>query len=44
MNLISIWSQNCVITSKITRDANPDANPAVAAINNSTNATFKIKD
>ena len=38
------WSGNCVITSKATRDADPDANPPVAAINNPTNATFKIKD
>ena len=38
------WSRNCVITSKATRDADPDANPPVAAINNPTNATFKIKD
>ena len=38
------WSENCVITSKATRDADPDADPAVAGINNPTNATFKIKD
>ena len=38
------WSENCVLTSKATRDADPDANPPVAAINNPTNATFKIKD
>ena len=43
-NLILTWSKNCVITSKATRDADPDANHAVAAANNPTNATFKIKD
>ena len=44
LNLILTWSENCVITSKATRDANPNANPAVVAINHSTNATFKITD
>ena len=44
INLILTWSENCVITSKATRDADPDADPAVAAVNNPTNATFKIKD
>ena len=34
------WSENCVMTSKAARDADPP----VAAINNPTNATFKIKD
>ena len=38
------WSGNCVITSKATREADPDADPAVAGINNPTNATFKITD
>ena len=38
------WSVNCVLTSKATRDADPDANPAVAGINNPTSATFKITD
>ena len=38
------WSKNCVITSKATREADPDADPAIAGINNPTNATFKIKD
>ena len=38
------WSENCVITSKATRDADPDADSPVAAINNPTNATFKIKN
>ena len=40
LNLTLTWSENCVITSKATKDANP----AVAAINHSTNATFKITD
>ena len=38
------WSVNCALTSKATRDADPDANPAVAGINNPTSATFKITD
>ena len=38
------WSENCVITNKATKNADPDANPPVAGINNPTNATFKIKD
>ena len=38
------WPENCVITSKATREADPDADPAVAAINNLTNAVFKITD
>ena len=44
INLILTWSENCVITSKATRDADPGADPAVTAVNNSTNATFKLKD
>ena len=40
-NLILTWSENWVITTKATRDADPDADPAEAAVNNSTNATFK---
>ena len=44
VNLILTWSENCLITSKARRDADPDADPAVAAINNLTNGTFKIKD
>ena len=42
MNLT--WSENCAITSKATREADLDANPAVDEINNPTNATFKTKD
>ena len=44
VNLILTCSGNCVITSKATRDADPDAHPAVAAVNNPTNATFEITD
>ena len=44
INLILTWSKNCVLTSKAARDADPNVDPAVAAINNPTNATFKITD
>ena len=44
MNLILTWSENCVLTSKATRDADPDVNPAVAPIDNPTNAAFKITE
>ena len=46
INLILTWSENCVLTSKATSDAVPaqGGNPAVAAIDNPTNATFKITD
>ena len=43
-NLILTWSENCVLTSKATRDANPNVNPAIAAVNNPINAIFKITD
>ena len=45
INLILTWSENCVLASK-TKDAVPaqGENPAVAAIDNPTNATFKITD
>ena len=35
-------SEICVITSKATREADPDSKPALVVINNPTNATFKI--
>ena len=40
------WSANFVLTSKVTRDAVPaqGGTPAVARVNNPTNATFKIED
>ena len=44
VNLFLTWSEKCVTTSKVTRDADPDVNPAVIAVNNPTNATFKITD
>ena len=46
INLILTWSENCVLTSKATRDAVPaqGGNPAAAAVDNPTNATFKITD
>ena len=37
-------TKNCVLTSKATKDDNPDADPAVDEINNPTNATFEITD
>ena len=36
--------KNCELRSKVTRDADPNADPAVAAVNNPTNSTFKITD
>ena len=44
INLILKWYENYVLTSKATRDADPDTDPAVAAINNPINATFKTAD
>ena len=41
-NFILTWCGNYVLTSKAKRDPDPDANPAVAAIDNPTNGTFKI--
>ena len=38
-NPILAWSEDCVISSKATRDPNPDAD---TAINNPPNATFEI--
>ena len=38
------WFENCVIKSSATRDTDPNANYAVAGINNPTDATFKITD
>ena len=40
VSLTLTWSENCVITSKATREADP----AVVGINNPTNAVFKITD
>ena len=44
VSLTLTWSENCVLTSKATRDADPDADTAIAGINNPTNAVFKITD
>ena len=46
VSLTITWSENCVITTKATRDAVPtqEGNPAVPAVNNPTSATFKIID
>ena len=44
LNLILTLSENCVLTSKATRDANPDVNPAIAAVNYPTKAIFQITD
>ena len=44
INLILTWSENCVLISKATRDANPDANTALAAFGNPKNTAFKITD
>ena len=44
VSLTLTWSENCVITSKAAREADPDADPAVSGINNPTNAILKIKD
>ena len=43
VSLTLTWSENCVITSKATREGHPDADAAVTGINNPTNAAFKIK-
>ena len=40
VNLILTSSENCVLTSKTTKDADP----AVAAIDNSASAIFQITD
>ena len=47
--LILKWSQNCVLTGKATREAiaecdDPDAEPAVNAINRPTNLKFNVTD
>ena len=37
-------SKNCVLTSKATGQADPNADPAIIGINNPTNAEFSITD
>ena len=44
VSLTLTWSESCVLISKATRKASPDADPAVAGINNPTNGVFKITD
>ena len=46
ISLILTWSENCVLTSKATKDAVPaqGGNPEVSRINNPTNTIFKITD
>ena len=43
INLILTWSENYILTSKATRDANPDADPEVAGINNCNISNDKHK-
>ena len=42
VSLALTWSENYVLTIKATREADPDADPAVAGINNQTNAVFQL--
>ena len=44
INPILTWSENCALTSKATRDADPDTDPAIAAMKAPTNALFQITD
>ena len=44
VSLTLTWCENSVLTSRRYREANPDANPAVAGINDSTGAKFKIRN
>ena len=44
INIILTWTENCVITSIATIDADPDADLVVVAVSNLTNATFKITE
>ena len=44
ISLVLTWSKNCVLTRKAIRDGDPDADPAVATIDNPTNAIFKVTD
>ena len=44
VSLTLTWSENCVLTDITTRDANPNADPAKAAINVPTGASFRITD
>ena len=44
MSLVLSWSENCVMTSKATIKADPDAARLVAGINNPTNTVCKISN
>ena len=44
VSLALTWSEDCVLTSKATREADPDAYPAADGINNPTNAVFNMTD
>ena len=44
VSLTLTWSENCVITNKATKKADPDADTEAVGISNPTNATFKIAD
>ena len=44
INFILTWPENCVLTNVATGDADSDAYPAVDAVDNPTNAKFKITD
>ena len=44
IELILTWFKNCVLTDKLTRDANYNVNPRVSEINNPQNAIFQITD
>ena len=48
ISLILAWPENCVLTSKVTRDkfigTGTDENPQFPEINDPTNATFEITD
>ena len=44
VSLTLFWYENCVITSKATREAGGTAAAPIVAINNPTNAVFEIID
>ena len=44
ISLTLTWSENCVKTSKATREVNTDVDPTVGGVNNPTNAILKITD
>ena len=44
ISLTLTWSASCALTSKATRDADPDVYPEVVATNKPTDATLAITD